>query len=289
MDSHTPVGPRLREVKGTRPFPIFFARAVRASLVALTGLSVVMAVQGRADAGPRTDVSDGPAATPHCPLEMALVGASCVDRWEGSLLEIQIDDMESVWETPFNPYTPPVGHTVRAVSRPGVVPQAHISMLDAQRACKNSGKRLCHAGEWRKACKGPAHTRYPYGDTRVPGACTDTDRTSPVMVLKGGDFTSRAMNDPALNQLSNTLALTGEATACTNGYGVFDMVGNLHEWVDDAHFQGGYYLDTTLNGEGCDYVTSAHADWYYDYSTGFRCCADADNSLRDDPLAVPPP
>jgi len=37
---------------------------------------------------------------------------------------------------------------------------------------------------------------------------------------------------------------------------------------------GGYYLDTKINGEGCEYVTSAHAKSYYDYSTGFRCCAD---------------
>jgi 5-methylcytosine-specific restriction endonuclease McrA len=35
---------------------------------------------------------------------------------------------------------------------------------------------------------------------------------------------------------------------------------------------GGYYLDTKLNGRGCDYVTTAHAKSYYDYSTGFRCC-----------------
>ena len=30
------------------------------------------------------------------------------------------------------------------------------------------------------------------------------------------------------------------------------MVGNLHEWTSDPDgtFQGGYYLDTSINGEG---------------------------------------
>jgi formylglycine-generating enzyme required for sulfatase activity len=84
------------------------------------------------------------------------------------------------------------------------------------------------------------------------------------------------MNDPQLNQLPGTLAKTGEYGSCVNGYGIHDMVGNLHEWVDDPDgtFLGGYYQDTHLNGDGCQYRTMAHAAWYHDYSTGFRCCAD---------------
>ena len=58
------------------------------------------------------------------------------------------------------------------------------------------------------------------------------------------------------------------------------MVGNVHEWADDGAFHGGYYLDTKINGEGCDYTTTAHAKIYYDYSTGFRCCAD-EGTLED--------
>ena len=52
------------------------------------------------------------------------------------------------------------------------------------------------------------------------------------------------------------------------------MVGNLHEWTSAASgtFRGGYYLDTTQHGSGCDYVTTAHNVKYHDYSTGFRCC-----------------
>jgi formylglycine-generating enzyme required for sulfatase activity len=89
------------------------------------------------------------------------------------------------------------------------------------------------------------------------------------------------LNDPRLGEVEGTLAKTGDHEECVNPFGVFDMVGNLHEWVaTDASvphgtFQGGYYLDTSLNGDGCNYKTTAHAHEYHDYSTGFRCCADA--------------
>jgi formylglycine-generating enzyme required for sulfatase activity len=90
------------------------------------------------------------------------------------------------------------------------------------------------------------------------------------------------LNDPKLGQVDGALARTGEHDQCV-AFGVYDMVGNLHEWIapdpssDSEHgtFAGGYYLDTTLNGDGCNYRTTAHAHDYHDYSTGFRCCADA--------------
>lgn len=205
-----------------------------------------------------------------CPDEMTFAGSVCIDRYEGALVAIEADGTEH----PFSPFETPAGHTVRAVSKAGVPPQAHISMVDADRACRASGKRLCHVGEWKAACEGPDKTRYPYGAVREDNACVDTNRTSPTVVLHHGEHTLDTMNDPESNQLPNTIEPTGAATECTNDYGVHDMVGNLHEWVDDGAMHGGYYLDTKLNGEGCDYVTSAHAKSYYDYSTGFRCCAD---------------
>jgi hypothetical protein len=213
-----------------------------------------------------------------CPSTMALVGTSCVDKYEASLVEIHEDGTE----TPFSPYTAPNGHRVRAISRPGVVPQAHVSMVEASRACKASGKRLCGGDEWKAACKGPSATRYPYGNARVAGACVDTNRTSPMTVLHQGERSGRSLNDPRANQQANTVEPTGAASSCTNEYGVHDMVGNVHEWTSDASFRGGYYLDTKLNGEGCSYRTTAHAPTYYDYSTGFRCCADAGSVSDDD-------
>jgi sulfatase modifying factor 1 len=82
------------------------------------------------------------------------------------------------------------------------------------------------------------------------------------------------MNDPRLNQLEGTLAPAGKFKRCRNGFGAYDMVGNLHEWTSapGGTFRGGYFLDVHQNGEGCAYRTTAHGPRYHDYSTGFRCC-----------------
>ena len=98
-----------------------------------------------------------------------------------------------------------------------------------------------------------------------------------ILGIPGDRLWRDGMNQPLINQLPDTLLPTGERAECTNAYGVYDMVGNVHEWADDGAFHGGYYLDTKLNGEGCEYITTAHAKSYYDYSTGFRCCADVDD------------
>ena len=84
------------------------------------------------------------------------------------------------------------------------------------------------------------------------------------------------MNDPRINQLPGTLSRTGSRERCKSSYGVFDMVGNLHEWTSAPRgvFRGGYFLDTSTLGAGCDYQTTGHSPAYRDYSTGFRCCQD---------------
>jgi hypothetical protein len=54
------------------------------------------------------------------------------------------------------------------------------------------------------------------------------------------------------------------------------MVGNVHEWTADPKgtFRGGYYLDTHINGDGCDYRTVAHEATYHRLLDRLRCCAD---------------
>jgi sulfatase modifying factor 1 len=213
-----------------------------------------------------------------CPSEMANVDDRfCVDRWEGALVEVLSDGREVPW--------PPFGrvddaHRVRAISVANVYPQGYISGAQAARACAAAGKRLCAPVEWRKACMGPQQSTFGYGTQHVSGRCNDAGQ-SPMLRLYPQVATSwtlvgmTEMNDARLNQLDATLMPTGSHDQCTNDYGVFDMVGNLHEWTNDPNgtFQGGYYLDTHKNGDGCTYRTVAHEFTYHDYSTGFRCCA----------------
>jgi formylglycine-generating enzyme len=213
-----------------------------------------------------------------CPPDMASVDDRfCVDKYEASLLEVMPSGEERAW--PY--YLPVEGHVVRAVSEKGVYPQGYISEKQAKEACGRSGKRLCKASEWKKACQGPEPKKFGYANEQKRGVCNDhgisgMGKLFSADAARGNIFVFEKMNDPRLNQLEGTLAETGSHEGCTNGYGVQDMVGNLHEWVDDPDgtFQGGYYLDVTQNGDGCGYRTDAHEAWYHDYSTGFRCCAD---------------
>jgi sulfatase modifying factor 1 len=214
-----------------------------------------------------------------CPAGSVLVDrAFCIDVFEASLVEVLPRNRTRAW----SPYaTPAVGGRYRAVSRRGGVPQGYVSQVQARAACAAAGKRLCREAEWVRACKGPAPTPWPYGPRHVPGRCND-GRVGPVPRLfgPGNVFHAAQMNDPRVNQLPGTLARSGSHRRCTNRFGVFDMVGNLHEWVEATTrsgrgvFRGGYYVDVHINGEGCDYATRAHNPGYHDYSIGFRCCAD---------------
>ena len=214
-----------------------------------------------------------------CPGEMGNVdGRFCVDRWEGALVLLRDDDTTEPW-----PATTVLDLTrrYRAVSASGLVPQAYISGTQAAEACRQAGKRLCESSEWRLACSGSEGTIYPYGPAHVDHRCNDYGNAPmyvfyPQVDKSWGLVTNTDMNDPRLNLLEMTLAKTGAHPDCVNDYGLFDMVGNLHEWTADPNgtFQGGYYLDTAINGEGCAYRTTAHDIDYHDYSTGFRCCAE---------------
>jgi len=239
-----------------------------------------------------------PLAATACPAGMALVtkrsGSFCVDRYEASLLRVGPGGFTQHW--PGNLVIDGLEHDMMAVSRLGIKPQGYISGRQASVACDNAGKRLCSLDEWTLACRGPHDTVYPYGNQRRAGACNDRFRGTadhPVPRLfqaqaEPGTDPNRMwlpswMNDPRLHELPRTVASSGASRDCTNEYGVFDMVGNLHEWVADPHgvFAGGYFMDTLQNGAGCEYRTRAHRFDYHDYSTGFRCCVDA---ARSDPV-----
>lgn len=198
-----------------------------------------------------------------CPAGMAHIEDACVDRWEAHLRGQ-------------SPYTVPTDGVAQTTA--GVVPQGYVSGDVAAAACSAAGKRLCTSTEWLRACQGPTARVYPYGSDHQPSACNEGRGTHPVVELFGDsvDWSLRQMNDPRLNQLPGTVDATGANPDCVSAEGVYDLHGNLHEWVADPEgtFRGGFYVDATINGEGCLYRTTAHGRAYHDYSTGFRCCAD---------------
>ena len=205
-----------------------------------------------------------------CPDGMIPVEDYCVDKFEASLVKVS----GGSW----SPYDNPGSTEVRAVSVQGAVPQGYINGVQAADACANAGKRLCSNTEWKRACGGPDGTTYPYGDTREPGVCNDHREQHPAVQYFGTTDSEiySHIDNACLNQLPISLDPAGTRAGCVTVEGALDMMGNLHEWTDDpaGTFRGGFYVDTVLNGNGCNYATTAHDTGHWDYSTGFRCCAD---------------
>jgi sulfatase modifying factor 1 len=197
----------------------------------------------------------------------------CIDRWEAHSVEVLEDGAEHTWSPYFNPGSIPI----RAKSAPGAVPQGYISQLQALQACKRASKRLCSDEEWVSACRGAKNTQFPYGSDERLDTCNDhRDRHPAAQYLESNLLVFTKLQHPCINQVTDSLMAAGAKTACRTADGVFDLVGNLHEWTADVagNFRGGYYVDTRRNGRGCDYVTTAHDSRYWDFSTGYRCCAD---------------
>ncbi len=199
-----------------------------------------------------------------CLLGMVRIEGFCIDQFEASIVG-------------HSPYFSPGANPGPAASKRDAVPQAYITGIQAAASCAAAGKRLCTDTEWLRACRGATGTVYPYGDTRMPGVCNDARAQHPAVEYFGttDPVIYSMLGHPCLDQLPDSLDRAGANPGCVTADGVFDMMGNLHEWTADpaGTFRGGYYVDTKLNGNGCLYATTAHATGHSDYSTGFRCCA----------------
>ena len=104
----------------------------------------------------------------------------------------------------FSGVTPP-SPGVFAVSIPGVLPSACITWFQAEQACALVGKRLLTNQEWQRAAAG----------TPRPANGVDDG------LLECNIFTARGVVD------------AGSRANCVSSWGVFDMVGNVAEWVAD--------------------------------------------------------
>jgi sulfatase modifying factor 1 len=248
---------------------------------------------------------------PRCPPDMVRVTRSfCVDRYEDILIDARSGERASPYYSPSSKtarYTAEVWESKRftvgdakaqamplpplpawqrerdmepkAVSRKGVTPNGYVNGLQAAAACRNAGKRLCSIDEWRTACRGEQGRQFPYGDTYQQGKCNVFREAHPGAILH--DDVTTGHTDPRLNQVTfkgqPLLRKTGDTPECRSRWeddAIYDMVGNLDEWVEDPKgmFAGGFYSRSAR--EGCERSTKAHPNTYADYSTGVRCCAD---------------
>jgi formylglycine-generating enzyme len=271
------------------------------------GAGSVVDFEGQGHGAPRMHGATGGV----CPADMVLVsGAFCVDRYEVSLVDqalgrplsphyppdqVSVLRLFETWQrdaprsrmslgrslpVPFPPeFELKESFVPRAVSEVDVLPAGYLSRTSAERACQGAGKRLCSRGEWVTACRGQEGRAFPYGDDYRADACNVHRQTHPARLLHGNS--SEYHTDPRLglteDQEGPLLRRTGQTKACVSRWGadgLYDMVGNLDEWIDDPDgtFVGGFYSRATK--DGCNSMIDVHAPAYFDYSLGTRCCRD---------------
>ena len=148
------------------------------------------------------------------------------------------------------------------------IPANGMSWFAARDACEAAGKRLCTEEEWVSACQGaPAvddngdgafaddmveGTTYPYSDYHNPRACWDAKKRDAFRPV-----------------------YTGEMPACVSRDGVYDLTGNMEEWVgttpETAVLIGGAF-DTSKDFARCYRRNDTFGPGLANIRTGFRCC-----------------
>ena len=172
--------------------------------------------------------------TAGCPADMVEVGDLCVDRYEASVFPDATGSGTQLGRLA-DDYSPPCQNNgigcqgqIYALSRAGVVPSRFITWFQAQQACANMGKRLLTNAEWQLAAVG----------TPDPGATS-------------------AGNQCHVDPTATDPELTGDNTECVSEWGVYDMVGNVDEWVTNW-----------LQGNGANVVTNHTATYGMDRVAG---------------------
>lgn len=186
-----------------------------------------------------------------CPVNMAQVGPICVDKYEASVWSQKPDANGNPKGTQFgikpgkdnypcsdngNDCTKNKAGKIFAVSAPGEIPSGYITWFQAQQACFNVGKRLLRNDEWQAAAAG----------TR--------------------DENSIGVRLCHASTASLDLMPTGSHPNCVSNWGVFDMVGNIWEWVgdwmqDNSDDNGADYRSTPLYGnDGIDGIDEAYPE-----------------------------
>lgn len=146
----------------------------------------------------------------------------------------------------------------------GVPPAVMVPFSYATQLCSEEGKRLCRDSEWTFACQKPLRSRDAcnFGQTHIevkPRRYWRPEQVAADLAAVDG----RRASGPS---------------GCVTQDGVFDLLGNVQEWVESEHvagyaavLKGGRYNQGSIDCERSVQTQLVHNGYPH---TGFRCCAD---------------
>jgi len=159
----------------------------------------------------------------------------------------------------------------------GQVPRSWMSWYDADKTLKAEGKRICTNSEWTMACEGQDMHPLPYGNgyIRDRTACNfDNPLTLDV-------FKAKRPGDETAQRLDSMLVPSGSMSRCVSPYGIYDMPGNVDEWVINE--TGKPYVSGLKGGHifgvrnACRPMTEAHGPTFSWYESSVRGCKSISN------------